>query len=275
MITPLALQDYPHVRPLFHALDDHLAVAAILAGDVPAHVYADDPRHPQVALLVPWNPQRLYRAGTTENAAFNRAAAEVVTARYALHSPAPAAFVVYPAPGGWEQRIAALVPGAATVYVPRQYFRLKRLQVAWRTLIPAGLTMRRVDAPLFAEGLRHTEALSAEIQSESPSVADFLRTQVGYCVQHEDAIVGWCLSEYTRAGRCEVGIETLAGYRRRGIATLTAAALIEDVLAHGITTIGWHCWASNVGSRAVAANVGFEQVREYGVWYCELRGNAR
>ena len=81
MIAPLALQDYPHVHPLFHALDDHLAVAAILAGDVPAHVYADDPLCPQVALLMPWNPQRLYLAGTTENAAFNRAAAEVVAAR--------------------------------------------------------------------------------------------------------------------------------------------------------------------------------------------------
>ena len=147
MITPLALQDYPHVRPLFHALDDHLAVAAILAGDVPAHVYADDPRHPQVALLVPWNHQRLYLAGTTENEAFNRAAAEVVAARYALRSPALAAFVVYPAPGDWEQRIAALVPDAATVNVPRQYFRLKQLQLAWRTLV--GVWAWRTDRKLW------------------------------------------------------------------------------------------------------------------------------
>ena len=276
MISKLALHEYLNVRPLFHGLDYHLAVEAILAGDAPGDVYADDPLHPQVALLLPWNPHRVYLAGAPENVAFNRAAAEVVMERYARRSTAtePAEFVVYTAPGTWEQTIAALVPGAVAVNVPRQYFRLKQIPLAWRTLIPADLTMRRVDAQLLGAGLQHTEALVAEIQSESPSVADFLRTQVGVCVQHDDAIVGWCLSEYHRPGRCEVGIETLTGYRRRGIATLTVAAFVEEALAHAITAIGWHCWASNVGSCAVAAKVGFEQVREYAVWYCRLQGSA-
>ena len=275
MICKLAPHEYPHVRPLFGALDYHLAVDAIIAGDAPAQVYADDPLHPRVALFLPWNPHRIYLAGAVDNAAFNRAAAAVVMERYATRTnpAAPAEPVVYFAPG-WEQSIDAILPGATTVKCQRQFLRLKRLQSAWRAPIPAGFTMRRVDAGLLAERLRHTEYLVEEIHSESHSVDDFLRNEFGYCVQHGDALVGWCLSEYNRPGRCELGIETLEGYRRRGIATLTASAVIEHALAQEITGIGWHCWASNTASIAVATKLGFEKVLDYLVWYCRMGGSS-
>ena len=217
----------------------------------------------------------MYLAGTDDNAAFNRAAARVVTERYAprTNSTELTEFVVYAAPNRWEQTINALVSGAANVKVQRQFLRLKQLQIVRRTTSPTGFTMRRVDAQLLAEGLQHTEDLVEEIHSESPSVDDFLRNKFGYCVQLGNTVVGWCLSEYNRPGHCELGIETLEGYRRRGIATLTASAVIEYALAQDITDIGWHCWANNVASIAVATKVGFEKVLDYAVWYCRMSGS--
>lgn len=275
MIYKLAPPEYMNVRPLFRAFDYHLAVEAIIAGDTPAQVYADDPLQPRVALLLPRNPHRLYLAGTAGNDAFNHEAASVVTGRYATRAKLTesAEFAVYPAPGDWEQEIDAIVPGAATTRIQRRFLRLEQLRIAWRTSIPADFTIRRVDSQLLAEHPQRTEELIEEILSGSRSVDDFLRSKFGYCVQHGDALVGWCLSEYNRPGRCEVGIETVESYRRQGIATLTASAVVRHALARGTGDIGWHCWASNLASIGTASKVGFEQVEDYPVWYCSMRGS--
>ena len=85
--------------------------------------------------------------------------------------------------------------------------------------------MRRIDKDLLAERhLGNMDDLVKEMHSERPSVQDFLAKSFGYCVLYNDTLVGWCMSEYNTGSRCEIGIETVAGYRRRGIATLTASA---------------------------------------------------
>ncbi|HHX64459.1 MAG TPA: GNAT family N-acetyltransferase [Chloroflexi bacterium] len=68
-------------------------------------------------------------------------------------------------------------------------------------------------------------------------------------------------------GRCELGIYTDAGHRRRGLATAAALALIERLMARGTTRIGWHCWRSNVASGATALKVGMEKVCDYSVYF--------
>ena len=60
--------------------------------------------------------------------------------------------------------------------------------------------------------------------SERPSVADFLARSFGYCLVHENQIIGWCMSEYNNGNRCELGIETAAPFRRRGLAAESATA---------------------------------------------------
>jgi RimJ/RimL family protein N-acetyltransferase len=132
--------------------------------------------------------------------------------------------------------------------------------------------MRRVDAGLLADGgIQHLDQLVAEIHSESHSVEDFLANKFGFCLQHGRALAGWCLSEYNHGDACELGIETVEGYRQQGLGTLTAAATIEYALARGITRIGWHCWAKNAASIALALKLGFVKVEEYAVLYCRLK----
>jgi tetratricopeptide (TPR) repeat protein len=38
---------------------------------------------------------------------------------------------------------------------------------------------------------------------------------------------------------------------------------VDYCLAHGLTSVGWHCWESNLGSIGVAEKVGFELERSY------------
>lgn len=271
MIARLAPGDAARVRPLFRGLDQHLAVRAMLAGETPAEIFADDPRDPQAALLLPWHRRRIYLAGDAGNQRFNQALAGLLARQLRPQdaAPAPVDLIVYYAPAAWEQTVAAIMPGATTIKALRHCYRLRELQVDWRRLIPAELTMRRVDWALLADRrLQNLDQLIAEIHSESHSIDDFLDNKLGFCVQQGHALIGWCLSEYNYGARCELGVETPAGERRRGIATLAAAATIEQAHALNITDIGWHCWADNLASIALARKLGFEQVDEYTVQRC-------
>jgi RimJ/RimL family protein N-acetyltransferase len=269
------LEDYDRVRPLFRTLDQHLAVDAILAGETPAEVFADDPIRPHAALLLPWNRHRIFLAGDAGNQRFNQALTELL-ARQLVPQDDPGALVELVAyyADGWEQVFDALMPGATTLTALRHVYRLQELRADWRRLLPADLTMRRVDAGLLADGgIQHLDQLITEIHSESHSVEDFLGNKFGFCVQHGRALVGWCLSEYNHGDACELGIETVEGYRQQGLGTLTAAATVEHALARGITRIGWHCWARNAASIALALKLGFVKIEEYAVRYCRLKAS--
>jgi RimJ/RimL family protein N-acetyltransferase len=136
-------------------------------------------------------------------------------------------------------------------------------------LLKPGYDLRPIDMALLADQrLGNVQALQAEVLSEAPSTEEFLRDRFGVCVVRDDQeIIGWALSEYNLGNRCEVGIETVEGYRRQGIATVTGSALVEEAVRRGITRIGWHCWASNAGSIATALRLGFEKVAETDVYF--------
>jgi len=47
--------------------------------------------------------------------------------------------------------------------------------------------------------LRDLNYVIEEMQSERLSVEDFLQKSFGYCVIHDEEIMGWCMSEYNVA----------------------------------------------------------------------------
>jgi RimJ/RimL family protein N-acetyltransferase len=272
MLTRLDPAAFRLVVPLCHGLEHHLAVAAILAGDTPADVYVDDRDAPRAALLLPFNRHRVYLAGPADLEEFNRDVAMLLAQRYAASQDQPEGgeCVVYYGDQSWDTTIDWIVPQGLTARHQRCYLRLDRPLIAWRDRMPEAYLMRRIDDALLAEAPRNADALIAEIHSESHSVEDFLAHKFGFCIQHDNTLLGWCLSEYNRPGRCEVGIETMPEYRRSGIATLTASALVEHALAAGFAEIGWHCWATNHASANLGRKVGFKDVLEYSVWYCRF-----
>ena len=272
MIYQLTKKGYEKVRPTFQGMDYHLVVNSIMAGMTPARIYADHPTHPKAAFT--WTKHRFYLAGDASNDVFNRALNRLFVKE--IYPQAIAAdmstFVLYYSPDSWEDQIDVILEGKFPTKRLRQFWAISELGRDWRKLMPADFSMRCVDRGLLAKaGLKNRDALIEEIQSERASVEEFLRESFGFCMLHGQEIVGWCLSEYNSENECEVGIETVKAYRRQGIATLTALALIEHALAQGMTRIGWHCWANNEGSIATAERVGLEKVTDYPVYYVRLK----
>ncbi len=156
-----------------------------------------------------------------------------------------------------------LFGGKPPIRRARQYFALDARQFDKPLVVPDGYRLHPVDVALLAQtGLKNLAGLKEEMVSERPSLDDFLAKSFGVCVIHENEIVGWCLSEYNCGPRCEIGIATAEAHQRQGLAMLTATAVIQQALAQNIHQIGWHCWADNAPSGALARKLGFQLIEE-------------
>ena len=252
-------------------MDHSLAVTAIIEGTASGKIYVDDPTEPTAALT--WSKHRIFAAGNDSNEEFN----SVLNGKF-VNEIAPLAsaagrvdFCFHYHPRSWEKQVTEIFAEKFPLKDWRQYLTLKHLRLEWRALIPAGCTIRPVDNELLEQAdLKNLGDLVTEIQSERDSIEAFLSSGFGFCLVNGDEIASWCLSEYNSGDRCEIGIETVESYRRRGYATLIASALVEYALSCGVTHIGWHCWASNVGSIALAEKVGFGKSLEYPVFFARF-----
>jgi GNAT superfamily N-acetyltransferase len=268
----LKVADYDRARAAFQGMEHHLAVQAILEGSVPARIFVDHPMRPRAAFT--WRKQRYYLAGATDNQAFNQALERLVVEvidRQRLASGA-GLWVLYYEPEAWELQLVGMLGEYAPMRAERQYYQCRAMQNEWPSLLPGGFEVQLVDRALLErECLANLEGLLNEMASERESTKDFLDKSFGVCVLRGEEIVGWCLSEYNSAGRCEVGIEVLKPYRRRGLGRAMTGALVEHALSEGVSHIGWHCYAGNAASRATARRAGFRRVQDYAVLLIRLQ----
>jgi RimJ/RimL family protein N-acetyltransferase len=271
MLSTLESALYSRAASLFKEMNHHLAVVTVLRGQAPGTIYADNPITPLTAILLPTNQHRIYIAGSSANKEVNEAIQALFTRKLAVKARGTGVSqcVVYYSSDGWKSVLEQILKGWEISIPWRQYYQLKELCLNWRNALPENITIHPIDEALLADlTLENREKVIEEIHSESPSIEHFLRHNFGFCAQHDHTLVGWCLAEYHSQNRYELGIETIEPYQRKGIATLTASAVIEHALAKGTATIGWHCWANNIASVAAAKKLGFEKVIDYPVCYC-------
>jgi GNAT superfamily N-acetyltransferase len=134
----------------------------------------------------------------------------------------------------------------------------------------AGLSLVPIDMALLQSGRENVRELLDEISwmwpgSREQAVSHFLTAGLGSAAVLGSQIVCWCTAEYVSAARCGIGIETEAGYRRRGIATATTAHFIAAALSRGLRPY-WECDSANLPSVRVAERVGFQLVETAHFW---------
>src|SRR5512139_1564784 len=131
--------------PLFQRMDIHLAVRAILAGEVQAQVWVDDPGQPRAALL--GNGRHTYLAGDPDISSFN----DNLQA-YLLENIRPLGeaeglwgFMLYYDHTGWEAVIETQLADLRPRRIPRQYYAIETSQVSAAPDLPEGFTLRPAD----------------------------------------------------------------------------------------------------------------------------------
>jgi len=269
MITMLSSNQYQKLRSIFRSMDHDLVIDSILASKTPARVYVDNQDSPTAAAT--WFNSRIIIAGNPSVVVFNHDlntlfADEVIPQAIKAGFDG---FALYYSPDQWANQIGVLFTDRILVRGLRYYLVCKKLQLDWRASLPAGFDLLPVDFNLMARNdLKNMDDLRLEMQSERSSVEDFLEHSFGFCLVHDHSLVSWCLSEYNCGERCEVGVATQNKFRRLGLATIVTSALVEHALTHGIRQIGWHSWANNPGSIALARRVGFVLEKEYPAYFC-------
>lgn len=265
-VRPLTDAERTWAAPLFAGLDRHLAVPAVLAGQASGEAYVDSAPSPRSGLLL--TGHRAYLAGDPGNRAFLATVRSVLERRFVSAGWEVGVFTLYYDHPDWPAAIeAALSPGLKDIRALHQCYFLKDQRAEADTPsaeVPNGFRLAAADVSLVDDPARENkEALLEEMCSERASVTDFLARSFGLALLCENAVAGWCLSEYNLGRRCEVGIAVDEPFRRRGLATLLGHAFARQALAAGVTEIGWHCRRDNVASCATARGLGFSLVREY------------
>ncbi|WP_024285591.1 GNAT family N-acetyltransferase [Cellulomonas sp. KRMCY2] len=89
-----------------------------------------------------------------------------------------------------------------------------------------------------------------------PDAAAFLARGGGWVVEVDGTPAAISFCAFRVDDELEIGIETHPDYRRRGLASVAASAMIEDLLAADLTPV-WSCREDNVGSLRLAHVLGF------------------
>lgn len=273
MIYTLDKIEYEKVRPLFRVLEYHLTSAAVLDGNNPGLVFVDDSARPQSAFM--FSPEGCYLAGNSDHDAFNRALNEALHGKQLFDEPIEALCFIC-ASESWEKQLAVVLHPHQPIQIPRRHYICRKLKHDWRANIPAGFAVHRIDEALLNRSeLEIPRHIKGWMENNWGATADFMQRGFGFVTLHDEVgsvmqVVSWSLADCRSGDACEIGIRTAEPYRRRGLATLTAAATVEYALLNGFSTVGWQCSEDNLGSIGTAEKVGFEQERDYTLWYAAL-----
>ncbi|HNN13353.1 MAG TPA: GNAT family N-acetyltransferase [Anaerolineales bacterium] len=262
---------YELVRPLLLSMDIHLIGRSILARKTPVQIFVDNIEQPRA--LFAQAGHRFILAGEASLIDFNAAIQNhfVNTLLPEFQKNGVEGFPIYYGLPEWEDKISNLLPGQEIIHADREYFTCTELKQNWHKILPEGFQVLPVNADLLSKGFKYTDTLKEEMTSERPSVEDFLDKSFGVCAIHENELAGWCLSEYNTDGRCEIGIETISEYRKRGLATALTLALLEHAFSTGLNEVGWHCFKRNVPSSQTARKAGLEKACDYRSFICLVK----
>ncbi len=129
------------------------------------------------------------------------------------------------------------------------------------------IAVRPVDAEVLESDLVGVDDLRETILSEWKTFPLFHELGFGSIAVTDGRIVARSTCDYVADGASEIGVGVDEDFRLRGLGTAVATATARQAFSRGLREVGWHCWANNVGSLGVAANVGFEPTGRYEILF--------
>ena len=266
----LSKSDYEKVRPLFKELEWNLITSAVIEGTSPGRVFADQAEDPRTAFMC--TVEGYYLAGCEDNDEFNTSLNRLILERIfagdtVRKDETDVAIGFHP--DQWKDKMPIIFQGRVPLATARRHYIYTEPKAdRWRGHVPEGFQVQRVDTELLrTPSLEVPEHLTGWMKTNWGSVLDFMKRGFGFCTLHGKQVVSWSVADCVSGDACEIGIHTLEDYRRRGLATLTAAAAVDHALSSGFRQVGWHCDEYNLGSIGVAEKVGFKLERKYTQYY--------
>lgn len=244
-LDPCAARGLP---PLPAAVNTYMA-RAVLEGVLPGRLWADEAGR-AMHVLHPYGMSFVW--GTDVAGAFEALLAHLRAGAYRTRDEW---LQIDPAWGDldWDRMLA---PGQGERYT-RVNFRFD--PAAFAAAAPAPLSAGWQLAAM-------TSADFATPASVNPTAfwtdgAAFLAHGGGMCARQDGRLGAMAFSAFRFDDCLEIGIETLAPFRRLGLGRAVAHGLIRRCLSEGLTPV-WSCRKENAASYALAQSLGFVPTRE-------------
>jgi GNAT superfamily N-acetyltransferase len=164
---------------------------------------------------------------------------------------------ILPAPGGWRDLLFR-VHGEHLISIERHSFSGQQLDLSHlRSLekqVPEGYQTRRIDLHLARLIDADSGLISEDHVRNFESPEDFVERGIGFCILKGSRIVSGASSYAVCNSGIEVQVNTHPDFRRKGLATAAAAALLMHCLEHEIEA---HWDAGNPISEKLARKLGY------------------
>ncbi len=259
--------DFPLALPQLSRIPQAVLPHAICQGINPGRVFVDNRTDPRTALG--WTTVGYFLLAGDHGAVPDLPSlSQVLTDVFipASQASGESGFILIPSESGWKEHLPILLPGREVVEIYRRPFAFEQAGFAalgdWRDRIPPGFRLQALDAAL---------AEQAGVRASWVSIEDFLARGLGFTLLDGDEIASLCSSVFASHEKVEIDVHTSENYRRQGLATITAAALIEACLQAGKQP-NWECFWDNQPSTALAQHFGFTPLPDYPVYYWEEAG---
>lgn len=171
----------------------------------------------------------------------------------------------------WKNRIETIHKGSIEKFQRYAFKRdVKYLDYnyikSFLNTLPEEYELKKVDLDLANS--KSFQELSEDFTSQFESIEDYINKGVGYCILHNGQVVCGASSYSIYDNGIEIEIDTHPNYRRKGLATIAASALILHCLDRGIYP-NWD--AANLKSVNLAQKLGYVLEADYDTYYIHYK----
>ena len=238
---------------------------AVIAGNNPGWVFADDPNTPRTALVWAQGIEGFYLVGDTDSTAFLEYLDGYVD-RVLGPRLRNLGVTWLEVSGGenWDPAIENAFENRDLESSQQWVYTLRRKdQAATQPKTGGDCRLRRIDRPLLANLPASNEALlHAKLALFWGSEGAFLKAGLGYVLVCGEEIASLCFSGFVAGNTHAIDVETAASHRRRGYARAVATAFIAECVERDFQP-HWDCMAENVASAQLAEKLGFTRSHTY------------
>jgi len=218
MFHELTVDQFPWIRPLFAGFDYSLSLQAAIERLSPGRIFVDDVTRPRTGLALTVEGYLL--AGELDDPEILEALRQflrdsIFTGKVYVNGDDSLSLAVHPE--AWETRLPELIPTYDALKLPRYQYLGRRVALDWRSSLPDGYALRRIDRELLADpDLALSEDLAEEeIEAYWASVPHFLERGIGFCVLHGAEEVSHCTADCAAGTQVDVGVYTAPAHRRK------------------------------------------------------------
>ncbi len=266
MIYELPYGLFHRAAPLFAATPiERSLIDAAFEGRQPARLFVDDARHPTAALLS--RTYEYYVAGDPDGTPGAAALRRFIHAAPAEAGVFADLYGYVPLTDAWTRALLDDGQGGL-VAIERRGFALDAgTETATpkiggpdgATARPGRVVVKRIDRPL-AE--RIDTEMRQYIKASWGSYDAFIDGGFGFCALVDDELAGVAFAIAVSARHANIDVETVAPFRRQGLALLVCRAFIDHSREQGLIPL-WEADDANAASRALAHTLGFRQIAAY------------